>query len=287
MNFIDLIYSYKKLLDEGVLSEEEFMKVKEDALKQADTDQADAFELLRGFKTLEDDGLITQEEFNEKKQSLLNNESFSSVKSDAINPKPENIQQNNETSVTRSVQSIKDKLGEQTHFDPQKLQGIKGNKKVLIIGAIVAAVILLALLGGSSKLTDDEQHVVDCVKSVSYDNTLSVSDAYVVHHEYSDGDKVTYAVIVYSGTNSYGSALSGTAVFKDGSYLMDYYDDIPNDGSYTSLDKAVALRDIKLAQSSEISKVNIKKINKALKESKTFFHGTVPASHFLTWTAPF
>jgi hypothetical protein len=47
---------------------------------------------------------------------------------------------------------------------------------------------------------------------------------------------------------------------------MDYYDDIPSDGSYSSLDKAVALRDIKLAPSNEITKVKAKKINKALKK---------------------
>ena len=129
----------------------------------------------------------------------------------------------------------------------------------------MAAILLLVLIGGSSKLNADEQHVVDCIKSVSYE-TLTVSDAYVVHHEYDSGEKVTYAVITYSGTNSYGNAIAGTAVFKDGYYLMDYYDDIPTDGSFTSLDKAVALRDIKLAPSNEVSKVKAKKINKALKK---------------------
>ena len=136
---------------------------------------------------------------------------------------------------------------------------------MIVVAAAAALLLFLVIIGGTAKLSADEHHVVDCIKSVSDDNTISVSDAYVIHHEYDSGEKVTYAVIQYSGTNSYGRALSGTAVFKDGSYLMDFSDDIPTDGSGSSLNKAIAMRDIKLAPSNEKTNVNVKKINKALK----------------------
>ena len=263
MNSIDQIRTYKKLLDEGVLNEDEFNKMKTEALGKANADQDDVFELLKGFKSLVDDGLITQGEFSMKKESLLNREAITPKESEesSSNTVRETVGINN----SDALQPVINKPAVETRFDSQKLQNIKGNKKILIIGAVVAAIVLLVLIGGSSKLNADEQHVVNCIKSVSYE-TFTVSDAYVVHHEYDSGEKVTYAVITYSGTNSYGNAIAGTAVFKDGYYLMDYYDDIPNDGSFTSLDKAVALRDIKLAPSNEISKVKAKKINKALKK---------------------
>lgn len=264
MNSIDQIRTYKKLLDEGVLNVDEFNKLKNETLSKTDTDQGDVFELLKGFKSLVDEGLITQDEFNIKKEFLLNRNAatFTEAKNPESNSSATvNLGRND----PEHVHPISNKPVTEARFDPQKLQSINGNKKVLIIGAVVAAIVLLVLIGGSSKLNADEQHVVNCIKSVSYE-TFTVSDAYVVHHEYSNGEKVTYAVITYSGTNSYGNAIAGTAVFKDGYYLMDFYDDIPNDGSFSSLDKAVAIRDIKLAPSNEKAKVKAKKINKALKK---------------------
>ena len=263
MNSIELIRSYKNLLDEGVLDENEFAKLKYDALKKEDPAQSDVFELLKGYKSLADDGLITQNDFEERK-SLLLNKGYESVNESY---KPNNTisgQEEPEKTTDEIVKSINEKSAGSPTFELRKIQDLKNNKKALII--IVAAVVLLIfLIGGTTKLSADERHVVDCIKSVSDNSTISVSDAYVIHHEYDSGEKVTYAVAQYSGTNSYGNLISGTAVFKDGSYLMDYYDDIPIDGSDLSIDKAVAMRDVKLAPSNEITKVNVKKINKALK----------------------
>ena len=266
MNTIEKVRSYKKLLDAGVLSEDEYIEKKNEALREENCYQGDVFELLKGYKSLVDDGLITETDFVEKKESLLQKDFTSSETTRITEEKPQ-IMEATEKIADKTVQSMSNKISEVPKSEAVGIKKLKSNKKLtIVIGAVIAAVLLIMLIGGSSRLSEAEQHVVNCVKSVSYENTITVSDAYVVYHEYDSGEKVTYAVIAYSGTSSYGSAISGTAVFKDGSYLMDYYDDIPIDGSLSSLDKAVALRDIKLAPSSEIKKVKVTKINKALKK---------------------
>ncbi len=46
-----------------------------------------------------------------------------------------------------------------------------------------------------------------------------------------DEDYTTYSFIVYSANNSYGASLTGLAMYKDYSYVGDYYDD--EDDFYT------------------------------------------------------
>ena len=74
MTQIDELKSYKKLLDEGVITQEEFDTKKKELLVDSSTlkDSASVqIDEIKNYKNLLDEGVITQEEFDKKKHELL------------------------------------------------------------------------------------------------------------------------------------------------------------------------------------------------------------------------
>ena len=72
MKVYDVLKEYKSLLDEGVISQEQFDKKKRDILGiSVETAHSDNFEELKIYKRLLDEGVITEVEFEKKKRDIL------------------------------------------------------------------------------------------------------------------------------------------------------------------------------------------------------------------------
>lgn len=103
MTQIDELKSYKKLLDEGVITQEEFDTKKKELLVDSSTlkDSASVqIDEIKNYKNLLDEGVITQEEFNKKKHELLSKR-YAPSSNQAMNT------QNFTTNAEGFIQSVK------------------------------------------------------------------------------------------------------------------------------------------------------------------------------------
>ena len=74
MTQIDELKSYKGLLDEGIITQEEFDQKKKESLVDSSAKEDSTslqIEEIKSYKTLLDEEVITQEEFDKKKHELL------------------------------------------------------------------------------------------------------------------------------------------------------------------------------------------------------------------------
>lgn len=117
---------------------------------------------------------------------------------------------------------------------------VKKNKKPIIIAAAVAAVILvivlIANLAGSS-LNEHEQlayqNAVKMQKMMRDPDSFKLYDQMFLVEKLGDDGSVeyTYTIFKYGGANGYGAITTDQAIFKDGTYIMDYADEPDEDDS--------------------------------------------------------
>jgi len=114
------------------------------------------------------------------------------------------------------------------------------NKKPIMIGAAVAAVLLLLVLiinFAGSTLNEHEQLAYQ--NAVELKSMMRDPDSFKLYDEMfqvevleEDGSVVcTYTIFEYGGANAYGAITTDQAVFKDGTYLMDWADGPDEDDS--------------------------------------------------------
>ena len=126
------------------------------------------------------------------------------------------------------------------------------NKKpiIIIVGFIVIAIIagLVINLVGTS-LNEDEQ--------LAYQNAVAIQkmmrdpDSFRLYDEMflircfdDDGTvKYTYTIFEYGGANGYGAITTDEAIFKDGTYIMDYADE-PDEDDPNYLEQVMAKMDL-------------------------------------------
>lgn len=112
------------------------------------------------------------------------------------------------------------------------------NKKPIMIGAAVAFALLLLVLiinFAGSTLNEHEQLAYQNVLELKSmmrdpDSFKLYDDMFQIEVLAEDGSvEHTYTIFKYGGANGYGAITTGQAIFKDGTYIMDYGDEPDKD----------------------------------------------------------
>ena len=112
-------------------------------------------------------------------------------------------------------------------------QKVRKNKKPIIIVAVVAVVaVIVGLIINfvSSSLNEDEQLAYQ--NAVAMQKMMRDPDSFRLYEEMflikrldDDGAvECVYTIFKYGGANGYGAITTDEAIFKDGTYIMDYAD---------------------------------------------------------------
>ena len=116
----------------------------------------------------------------------------------------------------------------------------KKNKKPLIIAAGIAVALLVvavvANIAGSSLNEHEQLAYQNAVEMKSMmrdpDSFKLYDDMFLIEVLEDDGSvKYTYTLFKYGGANGYGAITTDQAIFKDGTYIMDYGDEPDEDSS--------------------------------------------------------
>ncbi len=109
-------------------------------------------------------------------------------------------------------------------------------KKVLIVLVAVAlcmVLVIVTFLG--SVLNEEEQNGLDCLmqtkRMMKNPDSFKLYDTMFMIKKYDENHQLlyTYTIFRYGGTNGYGAMVASTAVFKNGTYLMDLDEELQED----------------------------------------------------------
>ena len=138
MEIIEALRQFKDLLENEIITQEEFDNKKRELLAM-DKGDGDTVKLLRGYKELLDSNVISQEEFDQKKKGLLRKETQNIIAASAVAPHPVETQ-------TISAASIAcDPVLNNSNPAASKSK----TKKILIASIVAVAVAIAAILAVS------------------------------------------------------------------------------------------------------------------------------------------
>lgn len=173
MSVIEEIQSYKKLLDDGIIEPDEYVKMKESAFNKISASDG-GLNVLRELKELLDMGAITEDEYSSQKSRILNNELQSKEKK------------------TITIPKIPAQAAKNMDFKSM----LADKKRIAIIAAVgvLALIVLISVLGGGGKKLPGGVRFGD-----SYDKVMKAALALDPEAKESD-----YGGIVLMNANLYG-----------------------------------------------------------------------------------